>query len=107
MDVFQYLPTCVAIINESRNEFVTLIYILLCGLTAVCVSVVQEYAFHVASAACEWVVAFSFVCFFLTYIDDFKVSVGPLNTMVYLFFSLEGFFSYFPLVYPHSFSPYR
>nr|XP_061809459.1 N-acetylglucosamine-1-phosphotransferase subunits alpha/beta-like [Nerophis lumbriciformis] len=32
----------------------------------------KDYPFHVASAVCEWVVAFSFVCFFLTYIDDFK-----------------------------------
>ncbi|XP_077450585.1 DNA damage-regulated autophagy modulator protein 1 isoform X3 [Stigmatopora argus] len=32
----------------------------------------KDYPFHVASAACEWVVAFSFVLFFLTYIEDFK-----------------------------------
>ncbi|KAM9772241.1 DNA damage-regulated autophagy modulator protein 1 [Syngnathus typhle] len=32
----------------------------------------KDYPFHVASAVCEWMVAFSFVCFFLTYIDDFK-----------------------------------
>ncbi|XP_061768116.1 DNA damage-regulated autophagy modulator protein 1 [Nerophis ophidion] len=32
----------------------------------------KDYPFHVASAVCEWIVAFSFVCFFLTYIDDFK-----------------------------------
>lgn len=32
----------------------------------------KDYRFHIASAVCEWVVAFSFVCFFLTYIDDFK-----------------------------------
>ncbi|XP_008299211.1 DNA damage-regulated autophagy modulator protein 1 [Stegastes partitus] len=31
------------------------------------------YPFHVASAACEWTVAFSFVCFFLTYIHEFKM----------------------------------
>ncbi|XP_061663014.1 DNA damage-regulated autophagy modulator protein 1 isoform X2 [Syngnathoides biaculeatus] len=32
-----------------------------------------DYPFHVASAVCEWIVAFSFICFFLTYIDDFKL----------------------------------
>ncbi|XP_027899781.1 DNA damage-regulated autophagy modulator protein 1 [Xiphophorus couchianus] len=32
----------------------------------------KDYPFHIASAVCEWIVAFSFVCFFLTYIDDFK-----------------------------------
>lgn len=33
----------------------------------------EDYPFHVASAVCEWIVAFSFICFFLTYIDDFKL----------------------------------
>ncbi|XP_014836763.1 PREDICTED: DNA damage-regulated autophagy modulator protein 1 [Poecilia mexicana] len=33
----------------------------------------KDYSYHVASAVCEWVVAFSFVCFFLTYINDFKM----------------------------------
>uniref|UniRef100_A0A3Q2Z4P9 DNA-damage regulated autophagy modulator 1 n=1 Tax=Hippocampus comes TaxID=109280 RepID=A0A3Q2Z4P9_HIPCM len=39
----------------------------------------KDYPFHVASAVCEWIVAFSFVCFFLTYIDDFKVSLTSLR----------------------------
>ncbi|XP_026218793.1 DNA damage-regulated autophagy modulator protein 1 [Anabas testudineus] len=33
----------------------------------------RDYPYHIASAVCEWIVAFSFVCFFLTYIEDFKV----------------------------------
>ncbi|XP_037316208.1 DNA damage-regulated autophagy modulator protein 1 [Pungitius pungitius] len=33
----------------------------------------EDYPFHVASAVCEWIVAFSFICFFLTYIDEFKL----------------------------------
>ncbi|XP_034382223.1 DNA damage-regulated autophagy modulator protein 1 [Cyclopterus lumpus] len=33
----------------------------------------EDYPYHVASAVCEWIVAFSFICFFLTYIDDFKL----------------------------------
>ncbi|XP_056223474.1 DNA damage-regulated autophagy modulator protein 1 [Seriola aureovittata] len=40
----------------------------------------QDYPFHLASAVCEWVVAFSFVCFFLTYIDDFKLFTLRVNT---------------------------
>ncbi|XP_013859546.1 DNA damage-regulated autophagy modulator protein 1 [Austrofundulus limnaeus] len=32
----------------------------------------EQYALHLTSAACEWVVAFSFVFFFFTYIHDFK-----------------------------------
>lgn len=32
----------------------------------------KDYPYHLASAICEWVVAFSFICFFLTYIEDFK-----------------------------------
>ncbi|XP_071357976.1 DNA damage-regulated autophagy modulator protein 1 [Trachinotus anak] len=40
----------------------------------------QDYPFHVASAVCEWVVAFSFVCFFLTYIDDFKLFTLRVHT---------------------------
>lgn len=40
----------------------------------------EDYPYHVASAACEWVVAFSFVCFFLTYIDDFKLFTLRVKT---------------------------
>uniref|UniRef100_A0A667YUB0 DNA-damage regulated autophagy modulator 1 n=1 Tax=Myripristis murdjan TaxID=586833 RepID=A0A667YUB0_9TELE len=43
----------------------------------VCVSLLQDYTYHLASAVSEWIVAFSFVCFFLTYIDEFKVSLTP------------------------------
>lgn len=32
----------------------------------------EDYPFHVASAVCEWIVAFTFVFFFFTYIHDFK-----------------------------------
>ena len=48
------------------------------------VSLSQDYPFHLASAVCEWIAAFSFICFFLTYIDDFKVSIKPLNATVFL-----------------------
>ncbi|KAF3705190.1 DNA damage-regulated autophagy modulator protein 1 Damage-regulated autophagy modulator [Channa argus] len=40
----------------------------------------KDYPFHVASAVCEWIVAFSFVCFFLTYIDDFKLFTLKVKT---------------------------
>ncbi|XP_018542590.1 DNA damage-regulated autophagy modulator protein 1 [Lates calcarifer] len=40
----------------------------------------QDYPFHVASAVCEWIVAFSFICFFLTYIDDFKLFTLQVKT---------------------------
>ncbi|XP_040886392.1 DNA damage-regulated autophagy modulator protein 1 [Toxotes jaculatrix] len=40
----------------------------------------KDYPFHLASAVCEWVVAFSFVCFFLTYIDDFKLFTLRVKT---------------------------
>ncbi|XP_012725160.2 DNA damage-regulated autophagy modulator protein 1 [Fundulus heteroclitus] len=33
----------------------------------------EDYPYQIASAVCEWTVAFSFVCFFLTYIEDFKM----------------------------------
>ncbi|XP_078797716.1 DNA damage-regulated autophagy modulator protein 1 isoform X1 [Oryzias latipes] len=32
----------------------------------------KDYPFHVASAVCEWIVAFSFIFFFLTYLCDFQ-----------------------------------
>ncbi|XP_034984111.1 DNA damage-regulated autophagy modulator protein 1 isoform X1 [Zootoca vivipara] len=32
----------------------------------------KDYVFHFVSALCEWVVAFSFVFFFLTFIGDFQ-----------------------------------
>ncbi|KAM6962156.1 DNA damage-regulated autophagy modulator protein 1 [Tautogolabrus adspersus] len=37
----------------------------------------KDYPYQLASAVCEWTVAFSFICFFLTYIHDFKVSIKP------------------------------
>ncbi|TNN63143.1 DNA damage-regulated autophagy modulator protein 1 [Liparis tanakae] len=40
----------------------------------------KDYPFHVASAVCEWTVAFSFICFFLTYIDDFKLFTIRVKT---------------------------
>ncbi|PWA26153.1 hypothetical protein CCH79_00015240, partial [Gambusia affinis] len=33
---------------------------------------ILDYRFYITSAVCEWIVAFSFICFFLTYINDFK-----------------------------------
>ncbi|CAL8318836.1 unnamed protein product [Lota lota] len=33
----------------------------------------QDYTFHLVSAVGEWIVAFSFVLFFLTFIPDFKL----------------------------------
>ncbi|KAM3587372.1 uncharacterized protein V6R79_003458 [Siganus canaliculatus] len=40
----------------------------------------KDYYFHLASAACEWVVAFSFIFFFTTYIDDFKLFTLQVRT---------------------------
>lgn len=40
----------------------------------------EDYPYHVASAVCEWIVAFSFVCFFLTYIHDFKMFTLRVKT---------------------------
>ncbi|XP_060885800.1 DNA damage-regulated autophagy modulator protein 1 [Labrus mixtus] len=33
----------------------------------------KDYPYQLASAVCEWTVAFSFICFFFTYIHDFKL----------------------------------
>nr|XP_019947782.1 PREDICTED: DNA damage-regulated autophagy modulator protein 1 [Paralichthys olivaceus] len=40
----------------------------------------KDYPFHLASAVCEWIVAFSFICFFYTYIDDFKLFTLRVKT---------------------------
>ncbi|XP_008313783.1 DNA damage-regulated autophagy modulator protein 1 [Cynoglossus semilaevis] len=40
----------------------------------------EDYPFHLASAVCEWIVAFSFVCYFLTYIHDFKLFTLQVRT---------------------------
>ncbi|XP_044042147.1 DNA damage-regulated autophagy modulator protein 1 [Siniperca chuatsi] len=40
----------------------------------------KDYPFQLASAVCEWIVAFSFICFFLTYIDDFKLFTLRVKT---------------------------
>ncbi|KAL4612670.1 DNA damage-regulated autophagy modulator protein 1 [Arapaima gigas] len=41
------------------------------------VPVQQEYLLHMVSAVSEWIVTFSFVFFFFTYIREFKVTIGP------------------------------
>ncbi|XP_068163649.1 DNA damage-regulated autophagy modulator protein 1 [Antennarius striatus] len=40
----------------------------------------KGYSFYLASAVCEWIVAFSFIFFFLTYIDDFKLFTLKVTT---------------------------
>ncbi|XP_038594661.1 DNA damage-regulated autophagy modulator protein 1 [Micropterus salmoides] len=40
----------------------------------------KDYPFQLASAVCEWIVSFSFICFFLTYIEDFKLFTLRVKT---------------------------
>ncbi|KAM9334856.1 DNA damage-regulated autophagy modulator protein 1 [Symphorus nematophorus] len=40
----------------------------------------KDYPYHLASAICEWIVAFSFICYFLTYINDFKLFTLRVKT---------------------------
>ncbi|KAM3858968.1 DNA damage-regulated autophagy modulator protein 1 [Diretmus argenteus] len=42
----------------------------------------KDYVAHLISAVSEWIVAFSFVCFFLTYISDFKLFTLQVKTEV-------------------------
>lgn len=62
-----------------------------CVLTAASVSLLQDYPYQLASAVCEWIVAFSFICFFLTYIEDFKVSITPFKRKLFSYLLLVGF----------------
>uniref|UniRef100_A0A3P9B4E5 DNA-damage regulated autophagy modulator 1 n=1 Tax=Maylandia zebra TaxID=106582 RepID=A0A3P9B4E5_9CICH len=71
------------------SKYVFCVRVAIASLAAVAfvptsVSIVQDYPFHVASAVCEWIVAFTFVFFFFTYIHDFKVSIS-LSHIVYSF----------------------
>nr|XP_046184913.1 DNA damage-regulated autophagy modulator protein 1-like isoform X2 [Oncorhynchus gorbuscha] len=40
----------------------------------------EDYVFHLVSAVSEWIVAFSFIFFFFTYIHDFKKFTLKLRT---------------------------
>ncbi|XP_046879098.1 DNA damage-regulated autophagy modulator protein 1 isoform X2 [Hypomesus transpacificus] len=40
----------------------------------------KDFVFHLVSAVCEWIVAFSFVFFFFTYIQDFKMFTLKIRT---------------------------
>nr|XP_046234447.1 DNA damage-regulated autophagy modulator protein 1 [Scatophagus argus] len=40
----------------------------------------EDYRFHIVSAVCEWIVAFSFIFFFFTYIHDFKLFTLRVTT---------------------------
>ncbi|KAM8972002.1 LOW QUALITY PROTEIN: DNA damage-regulated autophagy modulator protein 1 [Pelodytes ibericus] len=43
----------------------------------------EGYAYHLTSAICEWVVAFGFVTFFLTFIRDFQGVNLTISTEIY------------------------
>ncbi|XP_076015047.1 DNA damage-regulated autophagy modulator protein 1 [Genypterus blacodes] len=40
----------------------------------------KDYPYYMASAVNEWIVAFSFICYFLTYIHDFKMFTLRVKT---------------------------
>ncbi|XP_030070905.1 DNA damage-regulated autophagy modulator protein 1 isoform X2 [Microcaecilia unicolor] len=42
----------------------------------------HDYAVHLTSAICEWIVAFAFICFFLTYIRDFQGVTLTVSTEI-------------------------
>lgn len=68
---------------------------------AASVSLFQDYPFHLASTICEWIAAFSLILFFLTYINDFKVSMGSSNASLFLKKFIAGRGSYFsPFLFP-------
>lgn len=51
---------------------ITIISVVAFFPTLICKFLEKDHHLQMTSAACEWTVAFSFVCYFLTYIDDFK-----------------------------------
>ncbi|XP_075810349.1 DNA damage-regulated autophagy modulator protein 1 [Microtus pennsylvanicus] len=42
----------------------------------------KDYAFHVVSAICEWIVAFGFIFYFLTFIQDFQSVTLRISTEI-------------------------
>ncbi|XP_068952691.1 DNA damage-regulated autophagy modulator protein 1-like, partial [Petaurus breviceps papuanus] len=42
----------------------------------------KDYMFHVVSAICEWTVAFSFIFYFLTFIQDFQVGICHMSEAI-------------------------
>lgn len=65
--------------NEPAGAVESFLSILFQRLKQLNYSPPQDYPFHLASAVCEWIVSFSFIFFFFTYIDEFKVSQDPQN----------------------------
>ncbi|XP_029455563.1 DNA damage-regulated autophagy modulator protein 1 isoform X2 [Rhinatrema bivittatum] len=43
----------------------------------------KDYATHLTSAICEWIVAFGFIFFFLTYIKDFQGVTLSVSTQIH------------------------
>nr|XP_015207481.1 PREDICTED: DNA damage-regulated autophagy modulator protein 1 [Lepisosteus oculatus] len=43
----------------------------------------KGYGLHVTSAACEWTVAFGFVCYFLTYIREFQTFTLKMKIQIF------------------------
>lgn len=67
---------------------------------AASVSLFQDYPIHLTSTICEWIAAFSLVLFFLTYVNDFKVSMRSSNASLFFLF-ITGRGSYFsPFLFP-------
>ncbi|EGV93311.1 DNA damage-regulated autophagy modulator protein 1 [Cricetulus griseus] len=42
----------------------------------------QDYVYHVVSAICEWTVAFGFIFYFLTFIQDFQPRMSCIRIML-------------------------
>ncbi|XP_026640300.1 DNA damage-regulated autophagy modulator protein 1 [Microtus ochrogaster] len=42
----------------------------------------KDYVFHVVSAICEWIVAFGFIFYFLTFIQDFQSVTLRISTEI-------------------------
>ncbi|XP_030070904.1 DNA damage-regulated autophagy modulator protein 1 isoform X1 [Microcaecilia unicolor] len=71
----------------SSMSFVALVPMIICAILASMTKLIwdpdeKDYAVHLTSAICEWIVAFAFICFFLTYIRDFQGVTLTVSTEI-------------------------
>ncbi|XP_075716187.1 DNA damage-regulated autophagy modulator protein 1 [Rhinoderma darwinii] len=80
--------TCFVRMTISVISIIALFPMIICGLLDGmkmyrCVIGEEPSPYHQASAVCEWIVAFGFVTYFLTYIKDFQAVTFTISTEIH------------------------
>nr|XP_033808927.1 DNA damage-regulated autophagy modulator protein 1 isoform X1 [Geotrypetes seraphini] len=88
--VWNSLNMCHLRLAIASTSFVALVPMIICAILVSMTKLIwnpdeKDYTAHLTSAICEWIVAFTFICFFLTYIKDFQGVTLTVSTEIHDF----------------------